>query len=120
MENILVIDDDRFICDLISETLSLLGHDVKVAYNGEEAIDLINKHRLFSIVITDINMPRKDGNSVAKYIRSSSKLKNTPIVAITGLINDADKELFNIVLEKPFRMKELMNLIGLFMTRKEL
>lgn len=120
MENILVIDDDRFICDLISKTLTLLGHDVKVAYDGEEAIDLLNKHRFFSIVITDINMPRKDGNSVAKYIRNSSKLKNTPIVAITGLINNVDKELFNIVLEKPFKMKELMNRIGFLMTRTEL
>ena len=56
MENILVIDDDRHNCGLISQTLSFLGHKVKMAHDGEEAIDLIKKHRFFSMVITDINM----------------------------------------------------------------
>lgn len=115
MSNILVIDDDHYLCDLISKTLSNMGHDIKMAYDGKQGIELIKKHGFFSMVITDINMPRMDGNSVAGYIKNHAKLKEIPVVAITGLLNDVEKELFSVILEKPFQMKELIELTNSFL-----
>jgi len=114
MAHILVIDDDHAICSFISKILCHLGYEVKVAHNGEEGIELFKKYDYFQMVITDIRMPRKDGNSVAKYIRSSAKSYDTPVLAITGFLNDVQRDLFDIVLEKPFKTKDLINVINFF------
>lgn len=114
MANILVIDDDPAFCNILSEALCRLGHEVTVAHDGEQGIELIEKHGLFSMVFTDICMPLKDGNSVARYMRSSAKLKDIPLVAITGFLDDVDRDLFSITLGKPFKVRELINVISFF------
>ena len=114
MEQILVIDDDRAICEFISKTLSHVGYQVKVAYDGGEGIGLLEDCTQFKAVITDIRMPKKDGNEVAKYIRNSYKSKDIPVLAITGYSDEADRELFTCIFEKPFKMKDLLEMINSF------
>jgi CheY-like chemotaxis protein len=54
-------------------------------------------------------MPGADGNQVARYIRE--KMDNTRVIAISGYPADADKELFGSILVKPFKIKELIQLV---------
>ena len=114
VEQILVIDDDRAICEFISKTLSYVGYRVKVAYDGGEGIELLEEGTPFKAVITDIRMPKKDGNEVAKYIRNSYTPKDIPVLAITGYSDEADRELFTCIFEKPFKMKDLFEVINSF------
>ena len=111
MKSVLLIDDDTSILELVSSFLRQLGYDVKVAHDGEEGIELIGSGHEFHVIITDIRMPKKNGNDVARYIRNNFKSNNISIVAITGFARDIEKDLFDIVLEKPFKIKDLADVI---------
>ena len=113
MDHILLIDDQDAILIFLRKILTDLGYEVKVAHDGEEGIELVDSGYNFNLVITDINMPRMNGNAVAKHIRSSDK-SETPIVAITGYGDDIDRELFNFVLLKPFNLEALADVVRSF------
>jgi len=110
MGHILIIDDDNAILKVIDMMLTKHGYDVKVAHDGNEGIELLNNDSRIKLVVTDIRMPGKDGNQVAKCIRNDEKTKNTPIIAMTAYPQDAKKELFDSILVKPFGYKELIEL----------
>ena len=110
MHNILVIDDEPTFLDFLGRTLTFMGYRVKTANNGEGAIKILRGSHDFDLVITDIIMPKIDGNAVAEYIRSSNRA-DTPIVAITGYRETGNKELFNSILVKPFKIKDLIAVI---------
>ena len=114
MDHILVIDDEDMVLNFLRSALAYLGYSVTVAHDGEEAIELINNGYNFDLVITDIMMPRMNGNAVAKHIRSSDK-PDMPIVAITvSSEDDIDRELFNFVLLKPFGLEALLDVVRSF------
>ncbi|MBP1699582.1 MAG: two-component system response regulator [Deltaproteobacteria bacterium] len=110
MRRILLIEDDCSIRTIIALLLRDLGHQVEVAEDGENGIELFTRVGNFDLVITDIRMPRKDGNEVAKHIRSSEKAE-TPIAAITAYRDEVQKDMFNFSLLKPFRNEELITII---------
>ena len=114
MDHILLIDDQDAILIFLRKVLTDLGYEVKVAHDGEEGIELVNSGYDFNLVITDINMPRMDGNAVAEYIRSSEK-PDTPIVALTASSHDdINRDLFDFVVMKPFDLKALITAIKSF------
>ncbi|MBN1226691.1 MAG: response regulator [Deltaproteobacteria bacterium] len=119
MANILVIEDDANVRGILSEILRLQGHDVEEAQDGEQGIALVQKRGPFSMVITDIRMPGMDGNEFARHMKGSPHLKDIPIVAITGYANDAERDLFSLVIEKPFNVKQLSNVIKFFVKEGE-
>ena len=109
MADILVIDDEDGVLSCLSE----VGYRVKEAQDGREGVELFYNGYNFALVITEIDMPGMNGNTVAKYIRRSTKPK-TPIVAIAGPGDNTDRELFDFVLMKPFPLKTLHKVIKLF------
>ena len=70
MANILVCDDDREIVDAIEIYLSQDGYKIYKAYDGEQAIQILDKEDIH-LLIMDIMMPRLDG------IRATLKIRNT-------------------------------------------
>jgi two-component system OmpR family response regulator len=110
MGHILVIDDNNAILKVMDVMLTKHGYDVIVAHDGVEGIELFSNDSRIKLVITDIRMPGKDGNQVAKFIRSDEKIKNTPIIAMTAYPQDVKRELFDSILLKPFGYKELIEL----------
>jgi CheY-like chemotaxis protein len=84
---------------------------VEVAEDGEEGIEFFRRDGNFDLVITDIRMPRMDGNEVAEYIRSSERPK-TLIAAMTAYSDDVHRDIFNFSLLKPFRNEELITIIS--------
>jgi len=111
MDHILLIDDHDAIVTFLRKVLTDLGYEVEVAHDGEEGIKLVNNGYTFNLVITDINMPRMDGNAVAEYIRSSEN-PDTPIVALTASSpDDINSELFNFIIMKPFDLKALITAV---------
>ena len=83
MALILVIDDQSSIRTILAMVLKDLGHEVKLAEDGQRGIELLNGPNEFDLVITDINMPNKGGNEVARYVRNSHR-SSIPVVAITA------------------------------------
>jgi CheY-like chemotaxis protein len=66
---VLVVDDNRDATDSLSLLLQLEGYDVRVAYDGRQALDLVKAFEP-EVVFLDINMPEMDGCTVAKKIRT--------------------------------------------------
>ena len=94
---------------MIEMALTKFGHDVETASDGEEGIRKFDDNR-FDLVITDIKMPRLDGNGVLKYIRNSAK-RSTPVIGISGTPWMLEGTSFDAVLAKPFLIKTLADYI---------
>lgn len=120
VERILVIDDDEEILNLVSKMLTHIGYEVKVAHDGEEGIRVFESNYEFGCVITDIHMPKINGNQVAEYIRKAS-VSDIPVIAITGFDNEQiDQKLFHASLMKPFKMRTLLELIRQFTSEHQM
>ncbi len=113
MALILVIDDQISIRTILAMVLKDLGHEVKLAEDGQKGIQLLEGPGDFRLVITDINMPNKDGNEVARYIRSSHR-STIPVIAITGFPEEAEIELFDYSIIKPFKLENLREAVARF------
>lgn len=88
MAIILVVDDDRLICDLLQVALGKEGYEVVTASNGYEALELFNERRP-SLTIVDICMPGLDGIEVIKQIRLQDS--RAAVMVLTGLDSDTLK-----------------------------
>ena len=119
MKPILVVDDDLQMRTALKEAISRIGFEVVLAGDGQEALQKLN-HSLFSMIVTDMKMPKMDGLSLLKEIRR--KIGPIPILVITGFgtIQDAVevmKEGASDYLLKPFSFEALMTKIRFLMER---
>lgn len=82
MLSILAVDDSASMRQMVSVTLKEAGYEVIEANDGEDAL---GKARLKSVnlVITDVNMPRRDGISLIRELRKLGPYKFTPILMLT-------------------------------------
>lgn len=114
MKKILILDDDKFILDVISEALAREPFQTE-AYNcAEKALEQL-KTEHFDAVISDVNMPGKNGLDFAKTLREHGN--SIPILMISGesfstkeanYLNQICKYA-DEVLGKPFSKQELIN-----------
>lgn len=109
MFNILVCDDDKEIVDAIEIYLKQEDYNVLKAYDGMEALDIL-EHQEVHLLIIDVMMPKLDGLQATLQIRRKSSL---PIIILSAKTEDTDKILgLNIgaddYLGKPFSPMELM------------
>ncbi len=81
VERILVIDDERRMCESIRILLEKEGYRVVTAGDGAEGIEILKEQR-FSLVIVDLMMPKVDGFEVLSYVRRN--LPQTLVIVITG------------------------------------
>ncbi len=88
----LVVDNDFFFVEFLSDLLKGRGYQVAKAYDGKEAIGYLQRE-LFDIVFLDMLMPRIDGRKVINYIRSCFPDAAFPIVALSGAIIERLDEL---------------------------
>ena len=68
MARILAVDDSRSMRDMVSFTLKSAGHEVTQACDGEEALQIAQKGS-FELVLTDVNMPNRNGISLVAELR---------------------------------------------------
>lgn len=86
---ILVIDDDIEQLDYISEVLNSASYSVFNAKSGESALEmLLHAYNEISVILLDIGLPDIDGIRLCQIIKSNSKLKNIPVIIITGFKED--------------------------------
>lgn len=109
MSKILIVDDEKNICELVSLYLKKEGFEVDCAGDGEEAILKFEADQ-FDLVLLDIMLPKKDGWEVCKEIRRSS---NVPIIMLSAKGETFDKVLglelgADDYVTKPFDSKELV------------
>lgn len=109
MQNILVCDDDKDIVEAIEIYLQQEGYNVYKAYDGDEALQILEKEDIH-LIIMDIMMPRLDGIHATLKIRENNSV---PIIFLSAKSEDADKILgLNVgaddYISKPFNPLELV------------
>lgn len=108
-EKILVVDDDKEIINLIDFYLKNEGYDVLKAYNGNEALRLLEENSI-QLIILDIMMPELDGMEVLRRVRMK---KNIPVIILSAKSNELDKVIglstgADDYVTKPFSTVELI------------
>ena len=85
--SVLVIEDEKSICDFISRTLELNGYTVMTAFTGKDGLQAITS-ALPDLVLLDLGLPDMDGNDV---IRETRKWSGMPIIVISARIQEKEK-----------------------------
>ncbi len=109
MYNILVCDDEKDIVSALKIYLEPEGYRVLEAYNGQEALDILDREQVH-LILLDIMMPKLDGISAVSKLREYS---NVPVILLTAKSEDTDKVLgLNIgaddYITKPFNPLEVL------------
>ena len=114
LRKLLIIDDDATILTLYRDLLLPYGFEVLTAPDGQEAIPLVEQNPDILLVILDLAMPRMDGREWLRWFRSMHK--ESPVIVISAYqLEMTEPELRPAaVLEKPFHVAELLDLVGLF------
>lgn len=108
-QSILVVDDEPQVCEILSDALAAHGHEVETASDGIDAMAKLKNQR-FSVVITDMDMPKMDGLDLIEHIVGN--YQGTDIIAITGHImkykyTDVVSAGAADFITKPFTLNEL-------------
>ncbi len=116
VRRVLVVDDNSDAASTLELLLKSLGHEVRVANEGLEALRVAEEFRP-EVVLLDIGMPGLDGYEIARRLRASRLEPQPRIVAITGWGQGADRERsheagFDLHLVKPVDMHELERALG--------
>ena len=122
MLKVLVVEDDRFLRDIIEKNLTKNGYDVLQAENGKIGIDIYENQHI-DLIITDIMMPVMDGNKMVKSIRYTNP--DIPIIMLTALDAFLDKEKgftsgTDDYLVKPVNMQELILRVKALLRRSKI
>lgn len=119
---ILIIEDDREMCDELAELLSLEGYAVNTAYDGIEGKRLVDGTD-YSVVILDLKLPSLDGANLLRHIKQHH---SCPVIVITGKplgselhrflqpTEEGDRlarELADGFIQKPFRIESMLESI---------
>ena len=122
MKSVLVVDDEKSICDLLSIVLKKDGYGVKVAQDGFSAAKLIREND-FDVVITDIQMPRSNGLDVLDAVNKMRP--HTPVVMMTAYATaetavEAMKKGAYDYISKPFNIEDVQLIVKNAVEKKRL
>jgi two-component system OmpR family response regulator len=85
--HLLIVDDDKELCSLLSKFLSRHGYRVSVAHNGSEMASILEASRV-NLVILDLMLPGEDGLVLCRRLRATSTL---PIIMLTAISDETDR-----------------------------
>jgi len=109
---ILVVEDEKNIVRVVTYNLEREGYHVRVARDGEEALDSVRREQP-DLVILDLMLPKVDGLEVCRQLRGDPKTTHLPIVMLTAKTQEADRVVglelgADDYLPKPFSPRELV------------
>ncbi|MFK7778327.1 MAG: PAS domain S-box protein [Gimesia sp.] len=113
---VLVIDDDKAVCNVINNILTRFGFSVLVANSGKEGIQIFEQHRsAISVILLDNTMPGMSGMETLNVL--NSKGVNVPVILTSGLseneISTQMQELdISYFLKKPYKPKTLISIVS--------
>lgn len=114
--------DDRMLVTRVLEK-ELMVRDVRAVWNGEELMDYLNQRGKYadsessprpSLILLDLNMPRKDGREALQEIKDDPNLRRIPVVVLTTSNSDVDVEQsydagVNAYITKPARFADMVD-----------
>ncbi len=111
---IIVVDDDKIQLQLMEELLSPIFKEVAILNDSTEIENLLEQNS-FDLILSDIQMPKKDGFEMIKSLKNNNRHKTIPIIALSGkrdlTIEDFTSAGFASAHQKPIQLQELLLLI---------
>jgi|YNPNPStandDraft_1061719.scaffolds.fasta_scaffold84368_2 DNA-binding response OmpR family regulator len=116
VKKIVVVDDDRGICNLLSKVFTGEGYITECVYNGKDALKKIDEI-LPDLVILDIMLPDLNGYQVLELMKKSEKTKNVKVVMLTqkDLLKDVEQAMTlgaDNYIVKPFDINRILKTVN--------
>ena len=94
MSRILLVEDNELNRDMLSRRLARKGHEVSIAVNGRQGIDMARAGQ-FDLVLMDMSLPEIDGWETTRLMRAAPETATVPIIALTAhaMAGDRDRAL---------------------------
>lgn len=123
MPKVLIADDSMAVRKVAERLLVQAGLEVALASSGEEALAWLAKEKA-DVIISDVIMPGRSGYDVCTFVRSQAGLADTPVLLISGIVNDeVTKQMelcrANGVLKKPFQGSSLQDKVKELLARRQ-
>ena len=106
---LLIVEDEKMLCDTIAKSLRQSGYEVDTCYNGREAKEILEVEH-YDLVVLDLNLPEMDGMEVLRSLRVADEETGVLILSARSQIADKVEGLdagANDYLAKPFHLDEL-------------
>jgi DNA-binding response OmpR family regulator len=115
-KKILIVEDDRPLANLLSLSLSKVGYETAVSYNGNDALKKL-KNILFDLIIIDVMLPDISGWELLRNIKQIAELEKIPVLMCTekNLVKDVEQALsLGAVgyIIKPFEIERVIKKVG--------
>lgn len=84
--SVLIVDDCSAMRSVIRRVLAISGFEMAechFAADGAEAVDVLRRHHI-DLVLSDVNMPRMDGESLLRFLTADEELRTVPVVMVTS------------------------------------
>ena len=116
-KRILLVDDDASLRTTLRTCLEMAGYLCSEAIDGGDASDWLKEGYLVDLIVTDHQMPRVTGLELVKSVRSQQKTETLPIIFYSGQLTEelrvqACQAGASEVLEKPFPLKDFLDLVA--------
>ena len=123
-ETILYVEDEEVVRELVAETLKQKGYKVLTAGDGEEAEKVLQAHlQEISLLLTDLGLPKRDGEELCR--RAKSLNPSLPLAIVTGFLDPARKAALaeigvDDVVDKPCKLEDLLSRVRSILDRERL
>ena len=84
---LLIVEDEKQICDMVAKSLYDAGYEVDTCYDGEEALECILSEE-YDLIVLDLNLPGMDGMEILKELRQKNEETKVIILSARGQIAD--------------------------------
>lgn len=123
MPKVLIADDSMAVRKVAERLLVQAGLEVALASSGEEALAWLAKERA-DVIVSDVIMPGRSGYDVCTFVRSQAGLADTPVLLISGIVNDEVAKQVQLcrangVLKKPFQGSSLQDKVKELLTQRQ-
>lgn len=107
----LIVEDNLDAANMLAEFVQMNGHEVLVAHDGQEGVDLARQHHP-DVILMDIGLPKLDGWAAAMALRGDDQFKDTVMIAMSGYCQPSDYERslaagFDLHVSKPADLAEV-------------
>ena len=111
-KKVLLVDDDKITCKMISAFFLSSGISTEIAMNGIEGLEVLKKIRPDAIIL-DLMMPKMDGFGFCEQVKKNEQLKDIPIIVASAFCTEDNiKHILALgacdFFKKPLRVKELV------------
>ncbi len=112
---ILLVEDDLYSSETLKFALEVKGHNVTLATNGRDALNMVN-NEIPQLIILDIMMPKMDGYHFCRLLKFDTRFKHIPVIIVSSKIQESDRRLGlacggDEYITKPYDLNMLINTV---------